>query len=208
MWLHHRHAGGQRFNHVKAKRLAKLRRHGKHGERFQKRLLLRAAEVRMKFHITQQRLGVQAIAQAFYKGLIAWAATAADLQAQLRDMVILLHFDEGIDQCVEALVLAHARKEPDHRRIGRHALSAVAIVIDAVVNHSPALVRQVQFFPHATGIKRTWRDELINLLRALGHDLPDLLAHLLGHAVDVRCLVLQQTHHRRANGFLEPMRQP
>ena len=71
MWLHHRHAGGQRFNHVKAKRLAKLRRHGKHGERFQKRLLLRAAEVRMKFHITQQRLGVQAIAQAFYVRLIA-----------------------------------------------------------------------------------------------------------------------------------------
>ena len=66
----------------------------------------------MKFHITQQRLGVQAIAQAFYKGLIAWAATAADLQAQLRDMVILLHFDEGIDQCVEVLVLAHARKNP------------------------------------------------------------------------------------------------
>ena len=110
MWLHHRHAGGQRFNHVKAKRLAKLRRHGKHGERFQTPASPRA-EVRMKFHITQQRLGVQAIAQAFYKGLIARAATA-DLQAQLRDMVILLHFDEGIDQCVEALVLAHAEKNP------------------------------------------------------------------------------------------------
>ena len=161
----------------------------------------------MKFHLTQQRLGVQPVAQALYERFIIGPAAAADFQAQLRDVIVLLHFDEGIDERVEPLVLTHAREESDHWRIGSYAFGAVPLVIDPVVDHAHALGRQPQFIAHAAGIKFARGNETHNLLCASGHDFPHLGPDRFRHAVDIGRFVLQQANHRRADGFLESMRQ-
>ena len=161
----------------------------------------------MKFHFAKERLGMQPVAHALDKRLIARSAATANFQPQLRDVIGLLQGDEGIDERIEPLVLAHASEVSEHRRIGRHWSGLEALVVDAVVNHAHPLGRHLEFITDALGVIPARSNETAHVRNSLGHEFPNLFAQAFGHAVDVRRLVLQQADNRRSNGFLEALYQ-
>src|SRR6185369_5236468 len=89
---------------------------GHHRQRTEKRLFLRAIEIRAEFGVTETFVLRQYGFEVVDKNFIRRPHSPTDAQLQVLELITRFQLDERFDECVESFGLAHARKISQNRR--------------------------------------------------------------------------------------------
>ena len=142
--LDDRHAARQRFNGVQTKGLAIQRRRGENSERTQKRLLLRAIQIGMKFDIRGETKPGQSLPNLLHEWFIGWTQAPADAQLQILHAIALPNERVTFGQQIQSFLAAHPREIAQHRRIRRSRCRLKAIQIDSVRHNAQTVGAQIK----------------------------------------------------------------